>query len=98
MTSEMLGIYAGSILSLVFSYVPGLNEKYNVLDGTAKRLIMLLLLALAVAGIFAVACLGLAGDFGLSATCDKSGVLELVKLFVAAVIANQATYSISPTK
>jgi hypothetical protein len=48
---------AGLILSLVCSYVPGAKQKYAALDGTGKRLVMLGLLALAVAGIYMNACI-----------------------------------------
>ena len=46
MTSEQLAIAAGILLSLAFNYIPGLNDWYQALEGTYKRLIMLLALVL----------------------------------------------------
>jgi hypothetical protein len=59
---------------------------------------MLALLALVAGGAFGLACLAVLGDlFGVSLTCDKAGGLVLIRSFILAVIANQATYLISPT-
>ena len=98
MTPEIITTGAGIIFSLVFSYVPRLNTWYASKDETAKKLIMLALLALVAGGAFGLACLAVLGDlFGVSLTCDKAGGLVLIRSFILAVIANQATYLISPT-
>ncbi len=39
MTVEQLGAIAGVILSLLFSYVPGLSDWFSALPATTKRLI-----------------------------------------------------------
>lgn len=92
LTPEILSSLAGVILSLLFSYIPGLNVKFAALCAETKRLIMAGLLLLISAGIFGLSCGGI-----LSAvTCDQAGILRLVWMFVMAVVANQSTYQITP--
>ena len=98
MSADTLSLFAGSVLSLLFSYVPGLNSKFEQLDSTYKRLAMaglLLVVALAVVGI---ACAGFAADLGLTVTCDKAGAIGVLRSFVLALAANQSTYAISPRR
>ncbi len=92
MNAEFLSMIAGILLSLLFSYVPGASDWYGALDGVHKRLVMLGLLFIATAGAFALSCAGIY-DF---ATCDQAGAVQAFEAFIAAVIANQATYLISP--
>lgn len=94
MSTEQLGVYAGIVLSLLFSYVPGLSDWYAALSGTYKRLLMLGLLAVVAGGALAVSCLGVKP----LVTCDEVGMVSLVETFIAAAIANQATYTLSPNK
>ena len=51
MTAEELASIAGIVLSLLFSYIPGLKDAYDGLDGDYKRLVMGLSLVV-VAGEF----------------------------------------------
>lgn len=93
MTSEMLAMVAGAILSLACSYVPGLSNWYGSLDGTGKRLVMLAALAAGGAGVFAVGCAGL---LPAQVQCSQAGAFEMLRVFILALMANQATFSISP--
>lgn len=94
MTSDQLSAAAGVALSLAFSYVPGLREWFAGLDGVRKRLFMAAML-LAVAGIvFGVSCAGVLYNSNLP--CEKRTALDLVWAFVAALIANQSAFLISP--
>ena len=92
MTPELLVSIAGIILSLAFSYVPGLDVKFAALEGVHKRLVMLGLIFLTAAGAFGLSCAGLVDV----ATCDQAGVWGLVQLFIFAAIANQSAYMLSP--
>jgi hypothetical protein len=105
MTTETLTLLAGSLLSLGFSYIPGLAGWYNRLGegdeagsdgGTAKRLLMLALLAVVAAGAFGLACSGWGTGLGLALTCSQSGAAGLVRALALAIIANQSIYAISP--
>ncbi len=92
MDAEFLSMIAGILLSLLFSYVPGASGWYGALDGVHKRLVMLGLLFLSAAGVFALSCAGVY-DY---VACSQAGAVQAVEAFVSAVIANQATYLISP--
>jgi hypothetical protein len=99
MTSDLLVSVAGVVLSLLFSYLPGLSAWYGELAGDKKRLIMLCMLALVAGGMFALDCGGLlvkiAPDVaGMCTAAD--GWVQVVRAFVLAMIANQSAYAISP--
>ena len=95
MNAEELSATAGVLLSLGFSYVPGLNERFDALEPTHKRLVMLALLALAAAASYGLACLGAPG-LESSLACDQSGAWGLLRALLAAVVANQAAFTVSP--
>ncbi len=94
MTAEQLATIAGVLLSLLFSYVPGLSDKFGALDATKKRLAMAGLILIVAAGALGLSCANVLTEI----ECSSAGVLDLVKVFVAALVANQATYLISPQK
>lgn len=96
MTADFLSGLVGVFLSLVFSYVPKLNEKFALLDETYKRLIMLGLLVVTSAAIYGLTCVGWSGDVGIQLTCDKAGLISLLRALAAAAIANQTAYALSP--
>jgi len=91
MENNLLVMIAGVVLSLAFGYVPGLREWYAALDGVRKAQVMAVVLLAAAAGVFLAACYS-PWKF---ATCDETGFWQLVELFIAALIANQATYQIA---
>ena len=92
MTADQLSSAAGVILSLIFAYTPGLAPKYDALDATYKRLIMLALLLVVALGILAAGCFNVP-LFGVAPVeCSQASAVKLFELFVAAAIANQATF------
>jgi hypothetical protein len=95
MTPENLTAIAGILLSLVFSYVPGLKDWYAQLTTEIKRVVMLVLLVVVTGGVLAIACAGYAPDLSIAVACDRAGIVLLIKAFVAALIANQAAYLIT---
>ncbi len=94
MTSDQLSAGAGIVLSLAFSYAPGLRDRFAALSGEHKRLFMLAALIIVSLGSFALTCGGLLG--GTAIQCSKDGAVNLLWAFVAATIANQAAFLISP--
>lgn len=92
MTAEMLSAIAGTILSLLFSYVPGLSDWYKALTETYQRLIMLGLLVLTAAAAFGLAC---AKWFSVPITCDQTGLEGLLVALFYAATANQVTYRLT---
>lgn len=92
MTTEQLASIAGIVLSLLFSYIPGLNVWFGLLDPLYKRLIMAGLLILVAAASFGLSCYGL----WPTVECSQAGALGLIEILVAALIANQAAFLLSP--
>lgn len=92
MTAETLSAVAGVVLSLAFSYVPGVREWFDALDATRKRLIMALSLVIVSAGVVALSCWNITP----LVTCNQDGVVALVSAFIAALVANQSAYLITP--
>jgi len=98
MSAESLTLAAGALLSLAFSYIPGLADAYAGLDGVQKRLVMLALLVLVAVASFGLSCLGWGSALGISLACDQAGALGLLRTLLLALIANQSTYLISPQR
>lgn len=94
MTAEQLGALAGVVLSLLFSYVPGLNDKFAALDVTVKRLVMAALLLIVAGGALGLSCAQIVN----AVECTQNGLVQLVNVYIAALVANQAAYAISPQK
>ena len=92
MTPEFISSIAGILLSLVFSFAPGVAAWYEPLAREKKQLIMLGALALVTAASVGLAC---AGWFNSPATCDKLGVEQAITAFILAAMANQAAYKLT---
>ena len=91
MTTDQLSAAAGIVLSLAFSYAPGLRQWYAGLDPEYKALGMLAALAVTAILALAVSCAGLQQIV----TCDQPGAWALVRAFVSASVANQTTYTLT---
>jgi len=96
MSTESLALISGAVLSLLFSYIPGLNVKFAELGSEVKRLIMAVLLLVVAGSIYGLSCAGWGASFGIAVTCDQVGALNLIQVFVLALIANQSAYAITP--
>lgn len=97
MTADLLAGTAAIILSLVFSYIPGLNTWYAALQKELKQLIMLGLVVIVAAAAYGLACAGVLADLtGIPLACDQAGLLGLFRAVVVAIVANQSVYSVSP--
>jgi uncharacterized membrane protein len=92
MTANGLAAAAGVLLSVIFSYVPGLNAKYASLDSTWKRLIMLIALVITAGVVYGISCTG----WWTWVSCDQAGIKQLIEAFVIAAIANQTAFELSP--
>lgn len=91
MTPEQISALAGSLLSLVFSYVPGLAPKFDALDPTQKRLTM----AVAIVVTSAIVYLYSHRD-NLQAAFTLEALPGLIGPIVFALAANQGTYLLTP--
>lgn len=92
LSPETLAGVAGVILSLVFSYVPQLKDKFSALDTTTQRLIMVGLLFCVAIGVLLYQCRAEAA-FG---QCVAASWEAALKAFLAALVSNQATFLVSP--
>lgn len=95
MTAEILASLVGSVLSLVFSYTPGLKAKFDALSTDYKRLVMGGAIIAVSLVVFGVSCAGYGAQFGFAVACDADGAIGLTKIVVAALVANQATFQIT---
>jgi len=96
MSAESLSLIAGTFLSLVFSYIPGARGWFMQFSPEIKRLVMLAIIILTGCILYGLACLEWASDWGITLSCDQTGLLGLVEQIVIAIIANQSIYAISP--
>ncbi len=94
MEAEDLSAVAGVLLSLGLSYIPGVKQYFGDLAPTTKRLVMLGLLLVCALGIFGLSCVR-PGDFS-PGLCSQDGSWRLLKVFIAAAIANQAAFELTP--
>lgn len=88
---QVLAGLAGLILSLSFQYVPRLSDWYGKQDAQTKSLVMLASLIVASVLIYGGSCTGL---YPLGIACGWGGVAELIRVFLAALVANQGTFGI----
>jgi hypothetical protein len=91
-SAEDISMAAGVLLSLGFSYVPNLKDKFSELSPTFKRLVMLALLVFITGGVFGLICLG--AEAG--SPCGRNSAWRLLRALILAIIANQSAYSLSP--
>lgn len=95
MSPELLSALAGSILSLLMNYIPGLNTALDRLSANGQRLVMALLLAVAaVVGTVWTCTDPEAG--GLTICLGETNWRAVIQSFMFALMANQATDRISP--
>jgi hypothetical protein len=90
MTPDLLSSLAGLLLSLAASYLPGFSPWYATLTPDRKRLVMLAALVIIAAG------LSLAPLFPPDLAGKAAPWLTILKAFLAALIANQSAYAITP--
>jgi membrane-associated HD superfamily phosphohydrolase len=92
-SAQAVSAIVGFVISLLFSYFPRLNTAYAGLSTEAKSLIMIGLMVL-VTG--AIVLLDYFDVINAGLTFDKGGIMQIVMTFIAALMANQATYVASP--
>lgn len=96
MTPEFLVLAFGVALSLVVSYIPGLNAAYAKLDGSLKRVVMLAGVIVIGASVYGMNCAGISWTGVPSVACTQQGALGVVEAIILAAVANQTAYALSP--
>jgi len=94
--NELLQLLSGAfglVVSLIFSYAPKIKEwYYQKLDEKYRGLVMVGVSVVVSAALFGLGCAAVISGVA----CDKQGAIELVKAWVAFLVANQATYLLAP--
>ena len=90
-SENVVASLAGALLALLFGYAPGLRQWYEALEPTRKALTMAGLLLAAAVLLYVAACYA---PWPVGVTCDEDGFWQLARLFMAALVANQAAYLI----
>ncbi len=98
MTSTSLVAIAAAALSLIFSYLPGLNTWYAGKSDTFKKLFQVGWLLVVTVAIYGAGCVPeLASRLPFPAmACTAAGAWDLLIMFLTAVVTNQATFLLSP--
>ena len=97
MTIETLNALLGAVLSLLLSF-SAIRKWYEPLGGDAKRLIVVGVLALISLGSYLLACSAIGPGLEMGIECGENGALAILEAFLAAAVANQATYALTPPK
>ena len=93
-TSESLSLVVGAVVSLLFSYFPALNTWFAAKQSSVKCLIMIGVMVVVSGSIFGLGCANIITMDGF--VCAKESVMQFVSILIAAVVANQGAYMISP--
>lgn len=89
-TPQLLVAIVGTILSVIFAKFPIVNTWFAGLASEFKSLIMIGLLLIVSVVVYLLAI------NGIIETTQPLTVWLLIKIFISALIANQATYTITP--
>lgn len=96
-TADALSAIAGAILSLVFRYMPGLNDKYQTLGHGKKVVVMVGCLAAAAVGTAMWGCLDRT-DQSFGACFAAVEWAPYVRAFVFAFVTNQSVFGATKKK
>ncbi len=98
MTSTTLVAIAAAALSLIFSYLPGLNTWYAGKSDDFKKLFQVGWLLVVSVAIYGAGCLPeIASRLPFpTIACTAAGAYDLLFMFLTAVVTNQATFLLSP--
>lgn len=96
--SNYIYLVAGAVLSLLFTYVPGVRGWYDRQESQIKSLVMLAAVIVVGGALYGLSCAGWFVDYTGGITCDRAGVEGLIAAIITVLISNQATYLITPVK
>lgn len=91
MTDELFAEIVGAVVSLLFSYLPVLEDWYNKLNKAKKRLVMAGVFIVIGVAIFGLSCAGVVNYV----ECSQAGALAMLALVIRALIANQVAYKLT---
>ena len=91
---EFLAATCGAILSLIFSYVPSVRDRWATLTKEQQQLGMAGLILITTAALFGLGCVGFIGISGFA--CSKGTAVQYGWMALYALAANQGVYKLSP--
>lgn len=100
-SAGLLAAISGGLLSLILSYLPGVAKWWEKRPGDQKRAIMVGLLFAVSLGIYGLGCWSVTKEYFqryVCVNCGGEGLIQIIEAFIMALIANQATFQITPTK
>lgn len=92
-TTDWLVYIASALLSLAFSFIPKLNTWYAAHTDAFKKWVMLGLIFLVLAVVFALSC---ANVLQSNLTCTVQGALDALVTYIFAIAINQGIFKITP--
>ena len=91
MSPEQIAAIVGIVVSLALEYIPVFKDWYNSLPDSQQKLLALGVGFGVVAGAFGLGCWGLMAPYW---ACSWPGAWDALLVWLAYVLANQATYAI----
>jgi len=91
-TPDILSAAGGILLSLVFSYAPGVRPWFAALEPQQKALVNLGSVVAVAVGAFALGCFGIIEGV---VQCKVAGARELASAVLSVAIANMTTYGLT---
>lgn len=88
-SSIELGVLAGSVLTLVLAYAPGVAGYYDPLPASLKQTIFIVMMVFVSVVIFIAGCFG---EIDVGILCSLSGALDLLMLLLLGIIGGQGVY------
>ena len=93
-SADMLILIAGTVISVLFSYIPHLNTWYASQSEEYKKLFMLGVLVLVTGSIYAMGCYEILNVQNF--VCGRESLLEFVGVLLYTIATNQGVYKITP--
>lgn len=90
MTSLLLAEISGLVVSLALKYLPWLSDWYDGQTSKTRALVAVVAMLVVTAVAYGLSCTGEYSFF----ECSRAGALAAAELFIAALVANQATYTV----
>ncbi len=101
LSAAFLWILAGGIVSLAAAYIPKFSSWFEAQAPNGRRGWMAIFLLITSVGLVALSCYEATAVVlarYVVIVCTEGGILEVIEVFVFALIGNQSTFLISPSK
>jgi len=93
-TETLLTALVGWVISAIFKYIPILRQKFDLLNGLWKRLIIIAASLIASAAVFTLKCGGI--SVPILEPCTQAGVLAFASIALTVALNSQAAFLLLP--